>query len=209
MAENICIFIIIPRKFVPNGPIDNKPSLVQLMLAMSDKPLPRALIAQFTMELRLITITDLGQALSYRVSDEMDSHVSLGKIGWNQLKPPKTKLQTDEKCDRSVCSFFHSIAMSLLICRDNIASDTYSKGNHVLLYSNLSTNHLGSPRICETGFEACYFGTKKFRHGGIQNEFLSSLSSPLLSLNLYITQLTSFHCTPTLSLPLIITMSNH
>ena len=42
--------IQIPVKFVPRGPIDNKPALVQVMTLnrTGDKPLPERMLIQFT-----------------------------------------------------------------------------------------------------------------------------------------------------------------
>ena len=50
MNENLCILIIISLKFVPKGPIDNKPALVQVMAwrQTGDKPLPEPMLTQFT-----------------------------------------------------------------------------------------------------------------------------------------------------------------
>ena len=50
MNEKFCISIRISLKFVPNGPIDNKLPLVQVMAWhwTDDKPLPEPMMAQFT-----------------------------------------------------------------------------------------------------------------------------------------------------------------
>ena len=50
LNENIKISIQISLKFVPNGPIDNKSALVQVMAwrQTGDKPLPEAMMTQFT-----------------------------------------------------------------------------------------------------------------------------------------------------------------
>ena len=50
LNENIRISIQISLKFVPNGLIDNKPALVQVMAwhQTGDKPLPEAMLTQFT-----------------------------------------------------------------------------------------------------------------------------------------------------------------
>ena len=50
IKENYCILIRISLKFVPKGPIDNKPVLVQVMAwrRSGDKPLPEPTLAQFT-----------------------------------------------------------------------------------------------------------------------------------------------------------------
>ena len=47
--ENARISIQISLKFVPNGPIDNKPALVQVMAwrRTGDKPLPEPMLTQF------------------------------------------------------------------------------------------------------------------------------------------------------------------
>ena len=44
------ISIKIPLKFVPRGPIDSKPALVQVMAwrRIGDKPLPEPMMANFT-----------------------------------------------------------------------------------------------------------------------------------------------------------------
>ena len=48
--EKFCILIWISLKFVPTGPIDYKPALVQVMawLQTGDKPLPEPILTQFT-----------------------------------------------------------------------------------------------------------------------------------------------------------------
>ena len=48
--ENVRISIQISLKFVPKGAIDNKSALVQVMACrqISDKPLPEAMMTQFT-----------------------------------------------------------------------------------------------------------------------------------------------------------------
>ena len=48
--ENFCILIRIPLKFVPEGPINNNPALVQVMAwrRIGDKPLPEPMLSQFT-----------------------------------------------------------------------------------------------------------------------------------------------------------------
>ena len=50
MNENFCILIRISPKFVPTGPIDNKPALVQVMAwhQTGGKPLPETMLTQFT-----------------------------------------------------------------------------------------------------------------------------------------------------------------
>ena len=50
MNEKCFISIRISLKFVPNGPIDNKAALVQVMAwrRTGDKPLPEPMLAQFT-----------------------------------------------------------------------------------------------------------------------------------------------------------------
>ena len=50
MNENPCILIQISLKFVPKGPIDNIPALVQVMAwrRTGDKPLPEAMLTRFT-----------------------------------------------------------------------------------------------------------------------------------------------------------------
>ena len=50
MNETFCISIRISLKFVPKGPIDNKPALVQVMAwrRTGDKPLPEPTLTQFT-----------------------------------------------------------------------------------------------------------------------------------------------------------------
>ena len=47
--ENLCILIRISLKFVPDGPIDNKQTLVQVMAwrRTGDKPLPEPILTQF------------------------------------------------------------------------------------------------------------------------------------------------------------------
>ena len=47
--KNVRIFIQISLKFVPNGPIDNKSALVQVMAwrRTGDKPLPEPMMTQF------------------------------------------------------------------------------------------------------------------------------------------------------------------
>ena len=49
LNENICISIKISPKYVPMGPIDNKPALVQVMAWhwTGDKPLSEPMMAQF------------------------------------------------------------------------------------------------------------------------------------------------------------------
>ena len=50
MNENPCILIQISLKFVPKGPIDNIPALVQVMAwrRTGGKPLPEAMLTRFT-----------------------------------------------------------------------------------------------------------------------------------------------------------------
>ena len=50
MNEKLCIFIWISLKFVPNGLIDNKSALVQVMARhrRGDKPFPELMMTQFT-----------------------------------------------------------------------------------------------------------------------------------------------------------------
>ena len=49
MNENFCILIQISLKFVPNGPIDNKSALVQVMAwcRTGNKPLPEPKLTLF------------------------------------------------------------------------------------------------------------------------------------------------------------------
>ena len=49
MNEKLCILTWISLKFVPNGPIDNKSSLVQVMAWQlpSDKSFPEPMLTQF------------------------------------------------------------------------------------------------------------------------------------------------------------------
>ena len=50
LNENDRILIQISLKFVPRGPIDNKPALVQVMAwrRTGDEPLPEPMLTQFT-----------------------------------------------------------------------------------------------------------------------------------------------------------------
>ena len=50
LNENICILIKISLKFVPKGPIDNNPALVEIMARrrIYDKPLSEPMLVQFT-----------------------------------------------------------------------------------------------------------------------------------------------------------------
>ena len=50
LNENVWISIQIWLKFVPKGSVDNKPALVQVMAwrRSGDKPLPEAMLTQFT-----------------------------------------------------------------------------------------------------------------------------------------------------------------
>ena len=50
LNENVWISIKISLKFVPKGPIDNKPALVQVMAwrLRGDKPLPEPMPTRFT-----------------------------------------------------------------------------------------------------------------------------------------------------------------
>ena len=50
LKENVWISIKISRKFVPKGPINNIPALVQMMAwrRPGDKPLPEPMVLQFT-----------------------------------------------------------------------------------------------------------------------------------------------------------------
>ena len=50
LNEKICILIKISLKFVPNGPIDNNPELVQIMAwrRKGDKPLSEPMLTRFT-----------------------------------------------------------------------------------------------------------------------------------------------------------------
>ena len=50
MNETFCILIRISLKFIPEGSIDNKAALVQVMPwhQTGDKPLPEPMMAQFT-----------------------------------------------------------------------------------------------------------------------------------------------------------------
>ena len=50
MNENFCVMIRISLRFVINCPIDNKPTLVQVLAGRrtSDKPLPEPMINKFT-----------------------------------------------------------------------------------------------------------------------------------------------------------------
>ena len=49
MIEKFCILIKISREFAPKGPIDNDPTLVQLMAWrwIGDKPLSEPMLTQF------------------------------------------------------------------------------------------------------------------------------------------------------------------
>ena len=49
LNENVWIAIKISLKFVPEGPFENKPALVQVMAwrQTGDKPLPEAMMTQF------------------------------------------------------------------------------------------------------------------------------------------------------------------
>ena len=49
LKENVWIFIKISLKFVPKGPIDNKPALVEVMAwhSTGNKPLPEPMLTQF------------------------------------------------------------------------------------------------------------------------------------------------------------------
>ena len=58
MNEKFCISIRISLKYVPRGPIDNKPALIQAMARhwIGDKPLPEPMLTQSTeayMQLRV------------------------------------------------------------------------------------------------------------------------------------------------------------
>ena len=50
MNEKFCILIQISLKFFPNGPINNKSALVQVMACRQtgDKPLPEQMLTQLT-----------------------------------------------------------------------------------------------------------------------------------------------------------------
>ena len=50
MNEKLCILIRISLKFVPKGPIDNKPAFVQVTAwrQTGNKPLLEAILAEFT-----------------------------------------------------------------------------------------------------------------------------------------------------------------
>ena len=50
LNENVRIPIQFPLKFAPNGPIDNKSALVQVMACrlFGAKPLPEPMLSQFT-----------------------------------------------------------------------------------------------------------------------------------------------------------------
>ena len=50
MNENLCTLIQISLQFVPKGPIDNIPALVQVMACrlFGAKPLPEPMLTQFT-----------------------------------------------------------------------------------------------------------------------------------------------------------------
>ena len=50
MKEKFCILILISLKFVPEGPIDNKSALVQVMAwrRKGNKPLSEPVVTQFT-----------------------------------------------------------------------------------------------------------------------------------------------------------------
>ena len=50
MNEKFCISIQISLKFIPEGPIDNKSTLFQVMACRltGDKPLPEPMLTQFT-----------------------------------------------------------------------------------------------------------------------------------------------------------------
>ena len=50
LNEKFCILIKISLKFVPDGPIDNNPALVQIMAwrGIGDKPLSEPMLTQFT-----------------------------------------------------------------------------------------------------------------------------------------------------------------
>ena len=50
MNEKFCILIRIALKFIPKGPIDNKPALVQVMAwhGTGNKPLPELMLTQST-----------------------------------------------------------------------------------------------------------------------------------------------------------------
>ena len=50
MNEKFCILIEISLNFVPDGPIDNIPALVQIMAwrRIGDKPLSESMLTRFT-----------------------------------------------------------------------------------------------------------------------------------------------------------------
>ena len=50
MNEKFCILIKISLKFVPKGPVDNNPALVQIMAwcGIGDKPLSEPVLTRFT-----------------------------------------------------------------------------------------------------------------------------------------------------------------
>ena len=50
LIEKFCIWILISLKFVPKGPIDNNPALVQIMAwrRIGDKPLSEPMLTRFT-----------------------------------------------------------------------------------------------------------------------------------------------------------------
>ena len=50
LNEKFCILIKISLKFVPKGPIDNNPALVQVMAwhRIGDKPLSEQMLTRFT-----------------------------------------------------------------------------------------------------------------------------------------------------------------
>ena len=48
MNEKFCISIRISLKFVPSGPIDNRPALFQEICKQATKPLPDPVLTQFT-----------------------------------------------------------------------------------------------------------------------------------------------------------------
>ena len=76
MNEKLCIFIKISLNFVPKGPIDNNPALVQIMAwhQIGDKPLSEPMLTQFTDTYVALRGDDLTQTIKISIPERLIYH---------------------------------------------------------------------------------------------------------------------------------------
>ena len=86
--EKLCILIKISWKFVPKGPIHNKPVLVQVMAwrQTGGKPLPEVMLTQFTdAYMRHLGIWDARNSLETSLSQHGIKKNSLRDFVWREI----------------------------------------------------------------------------------------------------------------------------